>query len=95
MVIEDIYQPLKAVAGYYIPPQSIAMLTTPGTANLFRPSSFSFGYLNSNIVCFISTNNYKNKAIQRRGAEANGALALQPVEAPDPVCQPMAKNRKK
>ena len=31
--------------------------------------------------------NYKSKAIQRRGVEANGALALQPVEAPGPVCQ--------
>ena len=34
---------------------------------------------------------YKNNAIQRRGVEANGATALQPVEAPGPVCQQTAK----
>ena len=46
------------------------------------------------VVCFISTNHYKNKAIQRRGVEANGAIALQPVEAPGPVYQQTAKCRK-
>ena len=45
-------------------------------------------------VWFISTNNYKNKAIQRRGVEANGAIALQPVEGPGPVCQQTAKGNK-
>ena len=45
-------------------------------------------------VCFILTNNYKNKAIQRRGVEVNGAMALQPVEAPGRVCQQTAKIRK-
>ena len=42
-------------------------------------------------VLFRQINNYKNKAIQRRGVEANGAMALQPVEAPGPVCQQAAK----
>ena len=46
-------------------------------------------------VCFILTNNYKNKSIQRRGVEANGAMALQPVEEPGPVCQQTAKCIKK
>ena len=44
--------------------------------------------------CFILTNNYKNKAIQRRGVEANGAMALQPVEGRDLVCQQTAKSMK-
>ena len=35
-----------------------------------------------------------NKAIHRRGVEANGAMALQPVEAPGPVCQQTAKSKK-
>ena len=42
-------------------------------------------------VLFQQTIDYKNKAIQRRGVEANGAMALQPVEAPGPVCQQTAK----
>ena len=43
-------------------------------------------------VCFISTNNWlQEKATQRRGVEANGAMALQPVEAPGPLCQQTAK----
>ena len=41
-------------------------------------------------VCFISTNNYKNKAIQRRGVAANGAMAL----LSGPVCQQTTKSRK-
>ena len=45
-------------------------------------------------VCFISTNNLQEKAIQRRGVEANGAMALQPVEAPGPLCQQTAKSTK-
>ena len=35
-----------------------------------------------------------NKAIQRRGVEANGAMGLQPVEAPGPVCQQTVKSIK-
>ena len=38
-------------------------------------------------VCFISTNYYKNKAIQRNGVKANVAMALQPVKTPGSVCQ--------
>ena len=38
------------------------------------------------MVCFISTGNYKNKAIQRKGVETNGAMTLQPIEAPGLVC---------
>ena len=34
-------------------------------------------------VLFQQIVNYMNKAMQRRGVEANGAMALQPVEAPD------------
>ena len=45
-------------------------------------------------VCFISTNNYKNEAIQRRGVEANGAMALQPVEVLGPVKNVIAKKFK-
>ena len=45
-------------------------------------------------VLFQQIIDYKNKAIQRRGVEANGALALQPVEAPGPVCQQTAKSTK-
>ena len=32
--------------------------------------------------------------MQRRGVEANSAMALQPVEAPGPVCQQTAKSTK-
>ena len=50
---------------------------------------------NSLFVCYISTNNYKNKASHRRGlVEANGAMALQPVEVLGPFCQQTAKSRK-
>ena len=38
-------------------------------------------------VLFQQIIDYKNKVIQRRGVEANGAMALQPVEARGPVCQ--------
>ena len=44
-------------------------------------------------VCLL-LNKYKNKAIQRRGVEANGAMALQPGEAPGSVCLQTAKNIK-
>ena len=38
-------------------------------------------------VVFQQIIDYKNKAIQRRGVEANGAMALQPVEAPGYDCR--------
>ena len=38
---------------------------------------------------------YKNKTIQMSVVEANGAMALQPVEAPGPVCQQTAKIKEK
>ena len=37
---------------------------------------------NIQFVLFQQISDYKNKAIQRRGVEANGAMALQPVETP-------------
>ena len=43
-------------------------------------------------VLFQQTIDYKNKAIQRRGVEANGAMVLQPVDGPGPVCQQTAKS---
>ena len=43
-------------------------------------------------VGFISTNNYKNKVMERRGVEANDAIALQPVEAPGTVYQQTVKS---
>ena len=45
-------------------------------------------------VLFQQIFNYMNKAIQRRGVKANGTMALQPVEAPSPVCQQTAKSIK-
>ena len=45
-------------------------------------------------VLFQQIIDYKNKAIQRRGVEANGAMALQPVEVTGPVYQQTAKNIK-
>ena len=45
-------------------------------------------------VLFQQIIDYKNKVIQRRGVEANGAMALQPVEAPGLVCQQTAKSTK-
>ena len=38
-------------------------------------------------VLFQQIINYENKATQRGGVEANGTMALQPVEAPGPVDQ--------
>ena len=38
-------------------------------------------------VLFQQIINHKNKATQRIGVESNGAMLLQPVEAPGPVCQ--------
>ena len=46
-------------------------------------------------VLFQQIIDYKNKAIQKRGVEANGAMTLQPVEAPGPVYQQTAKSIKK
>ena len=45
-------------------------------------------------VLFLQIIDYKNKAIQGRGVEANGAMALQPVEAPGSVYQQTAKSIK-
>ena len=45
-----------------------------------------FSAFDSMFFYFVSTNSYKNMTIQRRDVEANGAIALQPVEAPDLVC---------
>ena len=44
-------------------------------------------------VCFFF--NKTNKAIPRRDVEANGAIVLQTVEAPCPVCQLTASKEKK
>ena len=47
----------------------------------------------SSIVClfmlFQQIINHKNQAIQRRGVEANGAMALQPVKAPSVLPLPV------
>ena len=45
-------------------------------------------------ILFQKIINNKHKAIQRRGVEANGAMALQPVEAPGSVYQQTAKSIK-
>ena len=45
-------------------------------------------------VLFQQIIDLQEKAIQRRGVEANSAMALQPVEAPGPVCQQTAKSTK-
>ena len=43
---------------------------------------------NALFVCFFQQIiNYKNKAIQRKGVEANGANSLHPVKTPGAVCQ--------
>ena len=55
------------------------------------PEDLKFAIFNKNVsehmfVLFQQIIDYKNKVILRRGVEANGAMALQPVKVPGPVC---------